>query len=138
MEWLHYLKQWGVSVAVPYHDKDGHLMGILQIPEGQHSWCLFEYAPGQPASVMSEPQNFHFGEQIARIHQVSDQYTSPHFRGTADLDFLSKRPLKQIASCIQETQNTDFCFIEELCLQWEKHQTFEKSFNPGDGDAELN
>lgn len=96
IDWLNYLKEKGISVSSPIARQDGSYLGRLQAPEGMRYYALFTFAEGQPLSTSNQDQLFDLGQQMARIHQVSNSFTTQYERPAMDLAFLVDRPAERI------------------------------------------
>jgi Ser/Thr protein kinase RdoA (MazF antagonist) len=98
IDWLNYLKENGIAVSYPIPRRDGSFLGRLQAPEGVRYYALFSFAEGHPMSAGDQEQLFSMGQQMARIHQVSNNFTTPHHRPVMDLTFLVDKPAERIHS----------------------------------------
>jgi Ser/Thr protein kinase RdoA (MazF antagonist) len=94
LDWLSYLKQQGLPVSEPIQRKDGGLLGILPAPEGNRYWTVFTYSDGK--STMDESQSVIFGKTVAQIHTASNNFSSPHHRFVADLEWLIDKPMRRL------------------------------------------
>jgi Ser/Thr protein kinase RdoA (MazF antagonist) len=96
LDWLNFLKNKGISVSYPIQRTDGEFMGSLKAPEGVRYFALFSFAPGKPMSATDEEQLYKIGQEMARIHVVSNEFESEYERQPMDLEFLVDRPIEQI------------------------------------------
>jgi Ser/Thr protein kinase RdoA (MazF antagonist) len=96
LDWLNFLKDKGISVSYPIQRADGEFLGKLNAPEGTRYYALFSFAEGKPMSATDEDQLYIMGREMARIHVVSNDFTSQYKRQPMDLEFLVERPLEQI------------------------------------------
>jgi len=97
MDWLLFLQEQGLPVSIPILRRDGSFLGSLQAPEGKRYYALFTFAKGQSMSLSDQDQLFNFGAYMARIHKVSEQFSSPHPRKPIDMECLLDKPLERIA-----------------------------------------
>lgn len=96
LDWLNFLKEKGISVSYPIQRADGEFIGTLNAPEGVRYFALFSFAPGAPMSATDEEQLYIMGREMARIHVVSNDFTSEFKRQPMDLEFLVDKPIEQI------------------------------------------
>ena len=96
LDWLNFLKDKGISVSYPIQRADGEYLGSFHAPEGVRYYALFSFAPGQPMSATDEEQLYKMGQEMARIHVVSNEFESDYSRQPMDLEFLVDRPIEQI------------------------------------------
>lgn len=96
LDWLNFLKDKGIPVSSPLQRADGEFLGKLEAPEGTRYYALFTFAEGQPMSATDEEQLYTVGQEMARIHVVSNNFKSQYERTPMDLEFLVDRPIEQI------------------------------------------
>ncbi len=96
LDWLNFLREKGISVSYPIQRADGEFIGTVNAPEGVRYFALFSFAPGKPMSATDEEQLYMMGQEMARIHVVSNDFKSEYQRQPMDLEFLVERPIKQI------------------------------------------
>lgn len=96
IDWLRFLHERGLPVAYPIRRRDGGYLGWLEAPEGPRCYALFSLAHGDPLALKDVDQLYIMGEMMARIHKVSDTFTSAHARKPLDLAYLLDRPLERI------------------------------------------
>lgn len=96
LDWLLYLKEQGISVSSPIPRKDGSLLGKIYAPEGLRYYALFTFAKGQNMTLTDQDQLYEFGASMARIHKISNQFSSPHQRKPIDMVCLLDKPLERI------------------------------------------
>lgn len=96
MDWLIYLRDNGLPVSSPLPTRDGRLLGSVHAPEGQRFYALFTFAKGKPMSLSNQDQLYDFGAYMARIHKVSDHFSSTHKRNPIDMACLLDQPLERI------------------------------------------
>ncbi len=94
LEWLDFLFQRGLPVAPPVRRTDGGFLGTLEAPEGTRYWALFQFAPG--AGGLSVERCRPYGESIARIHLVSNEFQPSYERISFDLARLTEKPIQQM------------------------------------------
>ena len=96
LDWLRFLHGEGVPVSYPVRRRDGGYLGRLEAPEGPRYYALFSLAYGDPLSLKDADQLSLMGEMMARIHVVSDRFTTPHARKPLDMAYLLDRPLERL------------------------------------------
>ncbi len=96
MDWLLFLKKQGLSVSSPIPRNDGSFLGSINAPEGKRYYALFTFAKGQSMSLQDQDQLYEFGINMARIHRISDKFSSPHHRKAIDMTCLLEKPLERI------------------------------------------
>ncbi|MBP6016904.1 MAG: phosphotransferase [Candidatus Promineofilum sp.] len=96
MDWLNFLKGHELPVSYPIRRRDGGHVGRLDAPEGPRYYALFSLAYGDPMSLKDPEQLYTMGETMARIHVISNDFTTPHARKAIDLTYLLDRPLERI------------------------------------------
>ncbi len=96
MDWLNFLKGHEMPVSYPIHRRDGGYLGQLDAPEGRRCYALFSLAHGDPMSLNDPEQLYTMGETMARIHVVSNDFSTPHAHKAIDLTYLLDRPLERI------------------------------------------
>lgn len=97
LDWLLFLGEQGMPVSTPLPRRDGSLLGSLNAPEGKRYYALFSFAKGQPMSPSDLDQLYELGVYMAKIHKVSDRFSSPHRRQPIDMACLFEKPLERIA-----------------------------------------
>ncbi|MFZ6026183.1 MAG: phosphotransferase enzyme family protein [Chloroflexota bacterium] len=110
---LNHLHQKGLAVAYPLPRRDGSCVHALRAPEGDRLAVLFTFAEGKEPSYEADPadKSFRYGQAVARIHQASDDFTSPYLRQPLDLDFLFFYPLKAMRPFLAHRPD-DFAFFQ--------------------------
>lgn len=96
MDWLLFLKDNGLNVSVPLRRRDGSWLGSVDAPEGRRNYALFTFAEGEGMSTTDADQLFHCGAEMAKIHRVSDAFSSSHERSALDMECLLDKPLQRI------------------------------------------
>lgn len=96
MDWLTYLRENNISVSYPIPRQDGSPLGRLKAPEGVRYYALFSFAEGQPMAITNQDQLFYVGQQMAQIHQVSNDFTTQHQRQAMDLNYLVDKSTERI------------------------------------------
>ena len=96
IDWLRFLHDHDLPVSYPIRRRDGGYVGRLDAPEGTRYYALFSLAHGDPLALKDLDQLYVVGEMMARIHLVSDGFTTPHARKPLDMGFLLDRPLERI------------------------------------------
>ncbi len=123
MDWLLFLKENGLRVSTPLPRRDGSLLGTLDAPEGKRYYALFTFASGQGMSLSDPDQLYDFGAAMARIHKVSDQFSSTHFRKPIGMDCLLDKPLERIEKAWgpRRAQNLDILLTSAEEARLEVH-----------------
>ena len=96
LDWLLFLKKQGLSVSSPIPRKDGSLLGSINAPEGKRYYALFTFAKGKSMSLQDQDQLYEFGINMARIHRISNRFSSPYKRKALDMNCLLDKPLERI------------------------------------------
>ncbi len=96
MDWLNFLEKEGLPVSYPIARRDGGFLGSIKAPEGVRHFALFSLAVGSPMARADEEQLFIFGQEMARIHTMSNQYERPYKRHKLDLEFLVDKPVERL------------------------------------------
>lgn len=96
LEWLAYLSDSGMPVSYPLPRRDGGCLGHVIAPEGKRYYALFSFAEGKPMVAVDEEQLYTLGGYMARIHLISNDFTSRQHRHQMDLPFLVDRPIERL------------------------------------------
>ena len=96
IDWLRFLREHELPVSYPIRRRDGGYIGRIDAPEGARYYALFSLAYGDALALKDIDQLYVMGETMARIHVVSDAFTSPHVRKPLDMAYLLDRPLERI------------------------------------------
>ena len=96
LDWLNFLKENELPVSYPLPRRDGGLLGSVLAPEGLRHFALFSFANGKNLSLTNEEQLFITGQNIAKIHLVSNGFESSYQRKPLDLDYLINKPVARI------------------------------------------
>ena len=96
LDWLLFLKEQGLSISSPIPRKDGRLLGHLNAPEGKRYYALFTFANGKGMSLQDPDQLYEFGASMAKIHKISNNFSSPYPRKAIDMVYLLDKPLERI------------------------------------------
>lgn len=96
LAWLDYLRKNGRPVSYPLARRDGSLLGSVNAPEGIRYYALFSFAEGEPMSADNPDQLHLVGREMARIHQVSNQFSTPYQRQPFGLDCLVDNSIERI------------------------------------------
>jgi Ser/Thr protein kinase RdoA (MazF antagonist) len=109
---LNHLHRKGVAVARPLPRRDGRFVAALDAPEGQRPTVLFTFAEGKEPSYDENPAEkaFRYGQAVARIHQASDDFASPHPKQPLDLEFLFLTTLEHMQPLLAHRPD-DFAFF---------------------------
>ncbi|KAA3660177.1 MAG: hypothetical protein DWQ04_20155 [Chloroflexi bacterium] len=96
LNWLTFLKENDLPVSSPLPRSDGGFLGSVLAPEGLRYFAVFTFAKGTNLSVSNEEQLFITGQNMAKIHLVSNEYEGPYERRPLDLEYLIDKPLARI------------------------------------------
>ena len=105
LDWLNFLKENDLPVSEPIRRRDGGFLGSVLAPEGLRYYALFSFAYGTNLSVKNQDQLFITGQNIAKIHLVSNGYQSSYERVPLDLDYLINKPVARIQQLWQNDPN---------------------------------
>src|ERR1700722_7719742 len=92
----------GVPAAYPIADLAGGEIQAVEAVEGTRYLVLFNYAPGQVAAVLSEPQLRVLRHEMARFHAVSSTITLSNKRWTFDFETTLHRPIEMLKHAFRE------------------------------------
>jgi len=107
---LNYLSQNGVPVSAPLRSIDGQLAKEIDAPEGERYVTLFTYAEGT-IPRLNEEISYAYGKTVARIHSLTDTFTSPYRRFHLDFNHLLDEPLRIISPALIEFGG-DITYVE--------------------------
>jgi Ser/Thr protein kinase RdoA (MazF antagonist) len=110
LEFLDFLQQRQLPVAVPLPTKQDQLFIEIEAPEGKRYLSLFTYAAGEVAlGDLNPTQSYTLGNTLAQIHQTSLDFHSPVSRPPLDLSFLVDNSLETIIPFFQHRhQDLDY------------------------------
>jgi Ser/Thr protein kinase RdoA (MazF antagonist) len=108
-----HLAKKGLRIANALAGRDGEVVSTLSLPKGEQYAVLFEYAAGhKPQRPFSNQLYYAFGQAVARIHALSDDFATNYDRQRLDLDFLIDKPLNLTLPLIEKTE--DRLFLEHV------------------------
>ncbi|WP_282942778.1 phosphotransferase [Paenibacillus sp. RC67] len=113
IELLNHLISNGVPVSYPVEKKDGSYLSEFKAPEGQRFAVLFTYAEGGNSD--SKESCSLYGEEVAKMHVVMEDFHSSHHRFAIDLDHLLTKPLQSITPLLAHRPE-DIAYLESLSL----------------------
>ncbi|MBE1442851.1 phosphotransferase enzyme family protein [Paenibacillus sp. OAS669] len=113
IELLNHLLANGIPVSFPVEKKDGGYHTELKAPEGPRYAVLFTYAEGGYSN--SKESCSLYGEEVAKMHVVMDEFHSGHQRFELDLDHLLTKPLQSIKPLLTHRPE-DIEYLESLSL----------------------
>jgi Ser/Thr protein kinase RdoA (MazF antagonist) len=96
LDWLNHLKDHNLPISHPISRRDGGCLGSVNAPEGIRYYALFSFAPGEPMTADDPDQLWVVGQQMAHIHQVSNNFTTPNHRQAMDMEFLVDHSIDRI------------------------------------------
>jgi Ser/Thr protein kinase RdoA (MazF antagonist) len=142
LDWLNFLKKEGLPISYPIARKDGSYLGSVNAPEGIRYYALFSFAHGSEMSLSNEQQLYRCGEEMARIHLVSNQYEPKHERASMDLEYLVDRPIEHIMSLWDERRDEDMDIVltsaaeakEDILALLRNEESTKDSWGPIGGD----
>jgi Ser/Thr protein kinase RdoA (MazF antagonist) len=114
VELLNYLKMKGIFVSSPVPRKNKEYLFGIDAPEGLRFAVLFTYADGGYSE--DEEKCALFGEEVARMHLVLDEFQSVRTRFEIDLTHLLNEPLRAIHPFLSHRPE-DFNFLETLSVE---------------------
>lgn len=114
---LRHLCAKGLPVAAPVPGDGNRLVQSIETASGRRPRCavLFAQAPGEkPRPPFTPPLYEAFGRAIARMHSLSDDFTTgpPHSRRPLDLTYLIDEPVTLTAPLFERAG--DRAFLEGL------------------------
>lgn len=113
VELLNHLISKGIPVSYPVVKKDGNYLSELAAPEGQRFAALFTFAEGEYSDKKESCSLY--GEQVAKMHLVMDEFHCNHGRFTIDLDHLLKSPIPSIKRFLSHRPE-DIEYLESLTV----------------------
>jgi len=107
---LRHLHEHQIPVSYPLENKRGDVILAVDAPEGTRYLALFTYAIGIVPPLDHESSHA-YGETMALIHNITDDFSSRHERVPLNLDHLLDQPLKVIATeMTDDATGYDFIF----------------------------
>jgi Ser/Thr protein kinase RdoA (MazF antagonist) len=95
LDWLRYAHGRGAPVSPPLPRRDGALLGSAEAPEGRRYTALFAFAEGTHPPLTPDGARA-LGAAIARLHDASVGFASPHGRLTTDAEFTLHGPAARV------------------------------------------
>lgn len=123
----------GIPVSTAISRKDGTRLGAINTPEGRRQYVLFTFAEGTTYSYSDDIQiAFDYGQAVARLHNATDDFVSPHQRFTLNLEFLLHNPLVSLKPFLRR-RPTDWDYLCRLAERIEKsiHKLIAEGLNQG-------
>jgi len=109
---LHFLDRRQLTVPQPVAQKDGGLIQALNAPEGIRYAILFTLVPGASPS-MTETAGFRFGEAVAQLHILTDDYPSEAAGFHFDASDMVDEPLTRIEALFR-AHRKDYDYLLEI------------------------
>lgn len=142
LEWLNYLHSQNLPVSYPIPRRDGRYLGQVNAPEGVRYYAMFSLAPGSPMSLQDEDQLYTVGQEIARLHLVSNNFAPSYQRQRMDLAFLVDKPVERLKRFWEDShpENLDVLLVtaeearEEILALIRNEEHTEDSWGPIGGD----
>lgn len=98
LELLDFLWKQEIPVSHGLRTWDNQLSVEINAPEGTRHAALFTYAPGQvPLGDLNSTQSCQLGQTVARLHQVSKDFHTDHYRSPLTLEYLLDNSVATIA-----------------------------------------
>ena len=113
LDMMRFLYEKGFPVPNVISNVDDKLLVPIHFPEGVRYLVLFDYAPGQPRSLLTTEDAVLLGVMLARLHQTLDRFESSHQRFDLDETFLLDDPLRYLRQ-IPEITGQHIAFLESL------------------------
>lgn len=89
LDLLAFLQASGAPVAGPVRTVDGTLAFRIDSPEGERTAALFFYAQGRaPSNEISPDESARLGHAVARVHELSAEFSTVFSRQPLDLSYL--------------------------------------------------
>lgn len=106
---VQHLRTKGLPVATPVSTRDNDSILNIETPMAYRHAVLFNYAPGEkPQPPFSPDLYYRFGRSIARMHQISNGFTSTHQRRPLNLEYLIDEPLTLLVPLLEESADREF------------------------------
>jgi len=137
---LEHLAKKGLRVANTIVGKDGQTIYKLSTPNGEQFVVLFEYADGQkPQPPFSNELYVAFGDAIAQLHQLSDDFVTSYYRKSLDLSVIIESPLELALSLIKNEEDRVFLqnIAQKIINKLHELNTDSLDWGPIHGDATL-
>ena len=119
MEMLLALKRAEVPAAYPIQDLAGVEIQAVEAVEGERHLVLFNYAPGQPVSILNERQLRPLGHQMARFHAVSSTITLSDKRWNFDFETTLFGPIAMLKHAFREDPE-GYAWVQQAARKAEK------------------
>jgi len=140
LELLLHLARKGLQVGRPVDRRDGDFLSVITTRESNRLAALFTFAPGRkPAPPFSLSLYESFGEAIARMHTLSDDFRTEYVRRPLDINTLVVEPLESILdSAPTESVRRQLQDVgDEIQLKIEQYSAAPLDWGPIHGDATL-
>ena len=111
---VNHLRENGIPVSYPISDKNGDIIQELPAPEGNRFAVLFSYAQGEKLLNYSLETHEKVGEVMARIHQITLNYTLK--RIAYNEDSLLIHPFPELRNFLPENSE-EMAFMTSLQQQ---------------------
>lgn len=109
LEWLQFLWKKRIPVIIPLARSNGDLFSIISAPEGARYAVVFSWAKGE--NVLDVDQAGIFGKTIAKLHIVSNQFSSRRKRIHYDIPTLTGQGLSYLISFLKKRRPDDAKFV---------------------------
>lgn len=97
LDLLSFLASKVIPVSYPIRNKDGLFLSKFLNDNETRLITMFSYAEGiQINTLLENNLSVYFGENIANLHKVSNEFQSEHSRYKVDLNYLINEPLEML------------------------------------------
>ena len=122
LDLLNYLHRQGFPAAQPIQYMDGKYYYRVSAPEGYRYVALFTEAPGNEISYEHEPEQIalRYGQAVARMHDITDDFTSTFPRFHLDMAHFIDQPLSNIKPFLED-QPEHWAYIQHFANTLRKH-----------------
>jgi Ser/Thr protein kinase RdoA (MazF antagonist) len=113
LDLLCYLAGKKASVAAPLRTKNNELSFHLESPEGWRVAALFPYAEGQaPGPGMSSEEGYLLGGEVARTHELGEDFSTPYTRKPLELPYLLEESILAITPFLDQTWRNELRMLQ--------------------------
>ena len=117
LNFLNFLHQHNLPVAYPIPTERGELFVTIPALEGDRYAALFPFAQGSvPIGDLDRPQAEIFGETLAKLHTVSQDFDSGKSSKILDLDYLLNDSYEAIAPFLSHSPE-ELAYLEQTIVE---------------------
>lgn len=113
------LKDANVSVSYPIADFSGDVILTLEAIEGERHGVLFSFAKGRVARSINDSQLHTLGNEMARFHNVSSDFTVEYERWNFDLQTTVFKPLETLRFVFTDHPE-DYEWLKNIAVEIEQ------------------